>query len=147
MILLFTILIGTAHAENVHEVVRNAAVKYGIEPELYHAIIAQESNYKVDAVNKKSKDYGLAQINARTAKAYNFSIERLLKDARYNAEAGAKVLHDLKKSYSKREPLTWVCRYNVGSGPMVHAKAKKCIKYINRIMKHYKGDVYVALKN
>ncbi len=86
-------------------------IRYKIPKKIYTAILMQESRYKLNAVNKKSNDYCMAQINARTAKAFNFDKKRLLTDLKYCIEAGAIVLADFQKMYAHKEN-TWFTRYN-----------------------------------
>lgn len=86
-------------------------IRYKIPKKIYTAILMQESRYTLDAVNKKSDDYCMAQINIRTVKAFNFDKKRLLTDLRYCIEAGAIVLADFQKMYAHKEN-TWFTRYN-----------------------------------
>jgi len=91
-------------AASIYEVAR----AFKIDARLMTAILAQESMFNVAAVNQKSKDYGLAQINHKTAKAYNFDLKRLKTDPKYSIWAAGVVLRDFNKLHEK-EPWT---RYN-----------------------------------
>lgn len=86
--------------------------KYDLKPNKYTAILMQESGYKLDAYNKRSKDFGLAQININTAKAFKFNIKKLTSDLEYAVEAGAIVLYDFKKRHYKKEKDFYFTRYN-----------------------------------
>lgn len=88
--------------------------KHGLKPRLLAAILMQESRYSMDAVNRKTKDFGIAQINFKTIAGFGFDQNRLMTDLDYAVEAGAIVLASYKR-YAKREPKTWYSRYNCGT--------------------------------
>jgi soluble lytic murein transglycosylase-like protein len=94
-------------AKSIYEV----AGAFKIEPKLLTAILAQESMFKVDAINIKSHDYGLAQINRKTAKLYKFDLKRLQADPKYAIWAAGVVLNDFHKMYGHKEKDAWT-RYN-----------------------------------
>jgi len=113
--------INKAYAFKLSNVIHYSAKLYDINPNLYTSILAQESMYKLRAVNTRSKDYGIAQINHNTIKAYGFSIDKLTSDVEYSVKAGARVLADFKRSYGHKEKSYWT-RYN-------SSKPDKRIKY------------------
>lgn len=84
--------------------------KCGQDAQLFAAILMQESRYKLDAVNKKSKDYGISQVNHRTAKALGLNKARLLTDLEYSVSAGVRVMTQLKTTFGS-DPTYWT-RYN-----------------------------------
>lgn len=117
-----------AHADKRQEVeaeARKAASKWGVDPDLYVAIIKVESSLYQGAYNKKTADYGAAQVNKQTAKLYGFDLKRLKSDSKYNLDAGARILADFKKSH----PDSYICRYNVGTGKLVGKRMLACLKY------------------
>jgi hypothetical protein len=114
------------YAMKLSNVIYHVAKLYNIDPKKYAAILAQESMYKMGAVNPKSRDYGISQINYRTARVYGFDIQRLTTDVEYAVEAGAIVLADLKKSHGHKEQVYWT-RYN-SSKPEKREKYKKLVK-------------------
>jgi soluble lytic murein transglycosylase-like protein len=116
-----------------------SATKYGIDPMVYASIIATESMYRSGAVNYKSSDYGIAQINKYTAKAYKLNLQRLKYDAQYNLDAGAMILSYMKGRFAKTEPTTWICRYNVGTRALEGARLEACIKYLSKV-NYYLGE-------
>jgi soluble lytic murein transglycosylase-like protein len=123
-----------AGADEIKHAIYSAADKHGIEPELLYAIYAHESKLKLDAVNKKTQDYGLAQINIRNIKARNWDKKRILTDAKYSAERGAIILSEFKKRYAKREPDTWVCRYNIGNRNKNEKRWRsRCLNYLKKV--------------
>lgn len=117
------------------EIIR-AAEAHKIEPKLYAAMIAVESMFQVNAYNKHTLDYGIAQINHLTAAAYGFDTIRLQTDMSYNLYAGAHILAYFKRRYAKTEPKTWYCRYNVGTGVLQGDRLEKCTKYVKLVKKY-----------
>lgn len=107
-----------------------ATKKHKVSANIYTAILMQESGYSENAVYKKCgitygalvgfskrqvcviQDMGIAQINYKTAKAYNFNMLMLF-DQEYAILAGAKVLSDLQKIF-KTNPRWWTS-YNCGT--------------------------------
>lgn len=103
--------IDKTYARTLANVIVDKASKHNISASKYTAILAQESNYKLNSINHKSGDYGLSQINYKTAKAFDFDTDRLLTDLEYSIEAGLIVLADFKKRYAHKET-DWWSRYN-----------------------------------
>lgn len=99
------------YALRVATAIQKVAKEMGVRPERLAAILAQESRYTLNAVNKKSNDYGIAQINHRTIENFGFDKKKLLTDLEYSIKAGAIVLADFKRMYGKREKNYWT-RYN-----------------------------------
>lgn len=99
------------YAREVANAIQKVAKEMGIKPERLAAILAQESRYTLNAVNKRSRDYGIAQINHKTIESFGFDKQRLLTDLEYSVKAGAIVLADFKRMYGKREKNYWT-RYN-----------------------------------
>lgn len=99
------------YALQIANAIDKAAKELNIRPQRLAAILAQESRYVLSAVNKKSRDYGIAQINHKTIERFGFDKQRLLTDLEYSVMAGAIVLADFKRMYGKREKDYWT-RYN-----------------------------------
>ena len=99
------------YAREVAKAIQKVAKEMGIKPERLAAILAQESRYTLNAVNRRSRDYGIAQINHKTIESFGFDKQRLLTDLEYSVKAGAIVLADFKRMYGKREKDYWT-RYN-----------------------------------
>ena len=93
--------------------------KCSIESNLILAIIMQESTFKVGAYNKRSKDYGLMQINEWHIERSKLDKDRLLSDVTYNIEIGCNIYKWFYKTYPLNESIG---RYNAGT-------CKNCIKY------------------
>lgn len=119
--------------------VRQAAYRHGLESELLIAIYRVESGLQLGAVNAHTHDYGIAQINKHTIRAYGFDKQRLLQDLEYSVNAGALVLADFKRQYVEREPITWPCRYNLGSKPIIGRRAELCVAYLNKLKRSMVG--------
>ena len=112
---------------------RLAAVKYGVNPIMFKALLQVESGYDHKAVNPLTMDFGIGQINYRTAEAYNIDIKRLRSDRTYSIDRAAFILSTFQFKFQKREPATWVCRYNVGWQKLEGKAAKRCAHYLWKI--------------
>ena len=123
---------GKSAAKLAYKIVRVSS-KYNLDPILFSAIIATESNYRVDAVNERTKDYGLTQISIGNVKAYKLSIKKLLTDVNYGLDAGAKILSWFKVKYAIKEPKFWFCRYNVGTRSLKGNLGKICKRYALKV--------------
>ena len=96
-----------------------ASQTYGIPADVLQALAFVESSYRVNAINFKSNDFGIMQINEFNIKAYGFSKQKLLTDVDYSINAGAKVF----KWFYDRYPLDEaIKRYNCGT-------RRKCVRY------------------
>ena len=116
------------YAYKLSNVINKVALEMGINPKRYAAMLAQESMYKLDATNcwdNVCHDYGIAQINKKTIKAFNFDKKKLLTDLEYSVKAGAVVLADFKRMYGKKETDFWT-RYNA-SCPEKRQKYKQLV--------------------
>lgn len=99
----------TKYAERLSFYINLYAEKYDLPKDLHIAILFQESTFRLNATN--GNDFGIGQINRRTAKYFCPDIPRLMTDLNYSVHCSAKVLHDFKKRYSKKEKYWWT-RYN-----------------------------------
>lgn len=98
---------------------------------LLKAIATIESRGNPKAINKQSWDYGLLQINHKTANRYGkFAFQML--DKHQNVEIALKVLKEHHKRFG-HEP-TWACRYNVGTARRV-SHWNSCRKYFYKLLK------------
>jgi soluble lytic murein transglycosylase-like protein len=103
--------------------------KHNVKVELLAAILMQESRYNVGAINHKSKDYGIGQINKKTIKNFKFDQTRILTDVEYSVEAAAIVLADFKRMYGKREAQYWT-RYNASDKTKRQVYGKLVARYM-----------------
>lgn len=108
-------------AHELAQAVITEATAQGVKPRLVAKIIMQESRGIANAYNKASKDYGLMQINHRTAASMNLT-EECLKDWRCNLKAGVTVLKAAKRP----------CHYNTGAtGALKYPEL--CLKYERKL--------------
>ena len=115
------------YAEKIADIVYTKSLELNVDPRLVAAILMQESHYKLSAVNKKSADYGIAQINKHTVKSLRLDKSRLLSDLGYSITAGVTVLASLKH-YSASDSKWWGRYHNR------HLKEK--IKYITMVSRY-----------
>jgi soluble lytic murein transglycosylase-like protein len=108
-----------------------AADKYKVPANVLAAIAMQESSYVLSAVNARSNDYGLMQINQYNIDAYGFDKLLLLTDLKYSVDAGAKVFAWFYKRYGLERAIR---SYNGGTSKGV-MKWKSTKYYWNRVKK------------
>jgi soluble lytic murein transglycosylase-like protein len=111
----------------------SSGLKHGVDPRLLAAIGFVESRYFVGAVNKRSNDWGLMQVNSYNIKAMKLSKRRLLTDVEYSIDSGARILAYFQKRYKKSEPNTWMCRYNIGSRAKKGVLLRLCNRYNSKL--------------
>jgi len=122
--------INLAYARKLSRGIVASAKKHNVRHNIYTAILMQESCYKNNAVNKKSKDYGIAQINIKTIVAFKFDKRKLLTDLNYSIDAGAEVLGDFKKRHFKKEGYNYWTRYNTSN-------LNKRLVYKQKVQKYF----------
>lgn len=93
-ILITTLLINTAGASEIKEIVRRAERDHGIKDGIYQAIILVESNYNPGAVNKVAPvhSYGMSQVTASTFTTFCGYKKSEIMDITKNILCGAKYL-------------------------------------------------------
>lgn len=100
----------------VLKLVDDKADKYGIQRNLLHAIVQQESRYNPDAVNHNApiSSYGIGQITINTAKDKCGLHHGEIMDLRKNLDCAAKILSKHLQRYGGDE---WkaISAYNAGS--------------------------------
>lgn len=132
-------ILRNTHGEPPHDPVRLAAAftdsakRHGLSPQLLTAIGGAESSYYVGAINKRTADYGIMQVNAYNIKKMKLSKKKLLTNIEYSVEQGARILAWFKRKYAKAEPKTWYCRYNVGTRPLKGSLKRICNRYIRTV--------------
>lgn len=127
--------IDRTYAIRISSTVRKMEKKYQIPPKVLSAILMQESSYRLQVVGNsgRTKDYGISQINQKTAQRYGFDVTRLMNDLEYSIEAGAIVLHWFMKNFKHKEK-DWYARYNCGSGGSVSRDT--CQEYKKKVEKY-----------
>jgi soluble lytic murein transglycosylase-like protein len=109
-----------------------ASKDYDVDYRLLVAIALAESSGNPRAINAKTQDYGLMQINAKTAKAYGYKPQEML-DKHKSVKVAVKVLKYLKNRYAHKE-VNWACRYNVGTAKNA-SSWNACAVYIEKLEK------------
>lgn len=121
--------ITSVQAIDIARVILNKTDKHKIPRNIFTAILAQESMYKLSAKRcnfNKCTDLGISQIHHLTVNRYKFDKKLLLTDLNYSIEAGCIVLKDFMKRYGHKEK-NWYSRYN-SSNPVARKKYEKMIK-------------------
>lgn len=80
------------------DVVRTAACRNGVPPDLALAVVDHESRFRNDVTGALG-EIGASQILPATANGYGFDLARLRMDFSYNVEAGVKILRDLSERF------------------------------------------------
>ncbi|HEY0004220.1 MAG TPA: lytic transglycosylase domain-containing protein [Pyrinomonadaceae bacterium] len=97
--------------KNLDLIILHAGERYGVDPRLLHAVIWQESKYKVEAKSGAGAQ-GLMQLIPMTAKRFNCEDAS---DPESNVEAGTKYLRWLLKRFDGNVTLA-LAGYNAGEG-------------------------------
>jgi hypothetical protein len=116
------------YAMKLSNIIYKMHKKYHIPSRIFTAILMQESGYSLKAKGchsgyrkenlemietKVCTDFGITQIYYKTAKRWNFDIDRLTENLEYSVEAGAIVLHDIMERFEAKDN-DWYVRYNCG---------------------------------
>lgn len=133
------------YALNLSNKIYKVTKKYNLNARIYTAILAQESRYKLNAMNCTKgihkdymvpatvcTDFGISQIYFKNLARFDFEVGRLLNDLEYSVEAGAKVLYDLKKRIGHVKDY-WVS-YNCGLKNLGRTSCQKYKKLVERFM-------------
>ena len=112
-------------------VILKLSKQYRLDAVLVASIVLIESKGDANAFNSRTLDYGLMQINHRTARAYGVGPACLMHWP-CNLETGMRVLAD----FGTRRP----CSYNVGYKKLKGATLLACESYENKIA-YYQGGI------
>lgn len=129
--------------ELINSLIVSKATQHGIDPVLFKAILTQESQLKVGAVNRRTQDYGIGQINIRNIHSLKLNKHRLLTDAHYSVEQSAKILSYFHTRYSA-SGASWFCRYNVGNRTMTMGMKRRCRTYVAAVERYLPAARAVA---
>jgi soluble lytic murein transglycosylase-like protein len=113
-------------AKELAPAILHMAQYYDVDYMTVTKIILVESRGRESAYNKKTHDYGLMQINARTAKDYEAEVGCLF-NWRCNLRVGVEVLSNAKR----------ICAYNLGNSRLSEARMRKCLRYEKKLATIY----------
>jgi soluble lytic murein transglycosylase-like protein len=97
--------------ENLDRIIATAGERYGVDPQLIHAVIWKESNYQQHARSSRGAQ-GLMQLTASTALRFGC---RNASDPAANVEAGTRYLRKLLERFDGNVRLA-LAGYNAGEG-------------------------------
>ena len=119
------------------DLIESVALKHGVDPELVHAVVQAESNYRADAKSHVGAR-GLMQVMPSTAKEFGI---RNLYDPHNNLEAGVQYLKfllvrfpgDLKRA---------IAAYNAGPGAVAKYQGippyRETQQYVKKVLKNFR---------
>jgi soluble lytic murein transglycosylase-like protein len=118
------------------ELIRKAAARYEVDPDLVFSVIAAESNFNPRAVSRRNAR-GLMQLLPETARRLGV---KDIYDPAQNIDGGTRYLRDLLKMYDGDLALT-LAAYNAGPGAVQRygriPPYNETIKYVRAIRKTY----------
>lgn len=115
-----------------------SCARYKLDCEVFTAILAQESMFNFQAVNPKTHDYGIGQLNIKTIKSYHIDIDKLLTDEQYAIDRAAFVFAYFNRF--KQQESFYFCRYNTGTASynIIH---NRCLLYVNKVQKYMNSQI------
>ncbi len=120
---LFKRLVDHPNVPKFEPMIRAAALRHGLDPQLVKAVVAVESGFEPRAVSEKGA-VGLMQILPATGERYGVradrkrSVDEKLTDPTLNLEVGTRYLADLRKMFAARLDLA-LAAYNAGENAVV----------------------------
>ena len=119
------------------DLIETVALKHGVDPELVHAVVQAESNYRADAKSQVGAR-GLMQVMPSTAR--DFGIKNLY-DPYNNLEAGVQYLKFLLVQFPgdlKRA----IAAYNAGPGAVAKYKGippyRETQQYVKKVLQNFR---------
>mgnify|MGYP007100052904 CR=1 FL=1 len=128
-------------SKTISELITMAAQDHKVDRTYLSCLLKIESDYRYKVISS-TNDHGIGQINAKTARIFNFNLSRLTTDLEYSIDRAAYMLSYYQWLKKYDEGRTWVCRYNVGSGSLTRGNiAEKCEAYLERFYACTTGDL------
>jgi len=119
------------------DLIRSAAARYAVDPDLISSVIAAESNFNPKAISRKNAR-GLMQLLPETAT--RLGVKNIF-DPQENIEAGTHYLRELLDRYDNNLILA-LAAYNAGPQRVGQFKTvppyRETISYIRRVQQTYK---------
>lgn len=127
-----------SRVETIDMLIRSAAGRHHLEPELLAAVIAVESGYRKGAVSPKGAQ-GLMQLMPGTAN--DLAVKDPF-DAKQNIEAGARYLRQLLDQHGDSY-VDALAAYNAGATRVARYRGlppyRETVTYIGRVLKRYRS--------
>lgn len=120
------------YAKQIAAIVQKYGKQYKVSTEAFIAIMMVESTYKLDAFNKSTQDYGIAQISKRNVEELKLSKKKLMSDLDYSIKWGMHVYTWFYIRYPLNQAIR---RYNCGTRPKC-IYTKKSRKYLKLVLKY-----------
>ena len=120
---LFKRLVDHPNIARFDPMIRAAATRHGLDPQLVKAVVAVESGFEPRAVSEKGA-VGLMQVLPATGERYGVradrkkSVDQKLADPGLNLEIGTRYLADLNKMFLSRPELA-LAAYNAGENAVI----------------------------
>ncbi len=137
-----------APAKSVHELVTDAALRYGLPPELVHGVAQAESGYQATAVSPKGA-IGVMQLMPGTARRYDADPLNPIQ----NIDAGTRLLRELLLRYegSENGVRRALAAYNAGEGAVERYRGvppfRETQGYVERVIGLYWKNVRASSLN
>jgi soluble lytic murein transglycosylase-like protein len=137
-----------APAKSVRELVTDAALRYGLPPELVHGVAQAESGYQTSAVSPKGA-VGVMQLMPDTARKFDADPLNPVQ----NIDAGTRLLRELLLRYegSENGVRRALAAYNAGEGAVERYRGvppfRETQGYVERVIGLYWKNVRAASLN
>lgn len=100
--------------------IAEVSIQENVDPILVTRMVIVESRGNPRAINWKTGDYGIAQINV---KSHPHIPMTCLMNAECGLREGIKILKATKRP----------CQYNLGRGVLTEARMRKCVQYESKL--------------
>lgn len=125
--------------QHLESIINQVSREVGVEAALLHAIITQESAYRIDAVSHAGAK-GLMQLMPSTAQALGVAKDKIF-DPYHNIHAGARYIKQQLATFDGR--LDWaLAAYNAGPGAVKRYRGippyKETRQYVPKVLKAYR---------